>query len=785
MIYTFTVGTRGSALAIAQTKQIIALMQQQNPDATFSIKIIQTKGDAITEIPLDKIGDKGLFVSEIEHQLLSGQIDIAIHSYKDLPSNITPGLIIAHPPARAPRQDALVLRDGTISSLDAIPRNATIATGSLRRKLQLLHHRPDLNVVPIRGNIDTRLKKLSDVDGIVIAAAGLARLDLAHKISYLFPEDILVPAAAQGAIAIQCRATDTTAIACANSISDSTTALEVSAERAFLSAIDGSCHIPVGATAHLIDDTMYLKAIFGDTTTFITHSAEAHVTTEIQAQALGIATARSVLAQINAPSHAGMVYLVGAGPGDPGLLTLKALECIQKADVIVYDKLANPAFLASAKPSCKLIDAGKVSANHTLTQDQINETLAANAQDDVVVTRLKGGDPYVFGRGAEEAEYLAERGIPFEVVPGITSAIGGLCYAGIPVTHRNFASSFHVITGHQKANSDAINWPALATVGGTLIFLMGIANLESICYNLITHGLATTTPAAIVTNATTPHQQIVIGTLATLTNIAKSNAVTSPGIIVVGDVVSLQNQLDFFTKKPLFGKTIVVTRARSQSSSLSTALADLGAHVIEAPAFSIEPHPDNLLATIKSIDSYDFIAFTSQNGVEIFFETLFASGLDARSLAHAQITAIGSATASKLQQYGIHADIIPPKANSESLLAVLESIVTPAHKLLLVTATNSRDLLLNLSCHVDKVCAYATVPATTMPSIAAADYITFTCSSAVENFMAISGNANIIAKTVSIGNVTSAALQKYGLSIDLQAATATIADLVDTIVNDV
>ena len=272
----------------------------------------------------------------------------------------------------------------------------------------------------------------------------------------------------------------------------------------------------------------------------------------------------------------GKVYLVGAGPGDYKLLTLKALDCIKEAEVIVYDRLANPQYLELARPDAELIYVGKASSNHTMTQDEINEVLAVKAKEGKVVTRLKGGDPYVFGRGGEEGEYLLERNIAFEVVPGITSAIGGLCYAGIPITHRDYTPSFHVVTGHLKdETNDTINWNALAAMNGTIVFLMGLSNLHKICTNLMAEGMNPNTPAAVINWATRPNQKVATGTLVTLEEEVKKAGLTSPSLIVVGEVVRLREKLNFFENRPLFGQNIMVTRSRTQSSDLKAKLIEL------------------------------------------------------------------------------------------------------------------------------------------------------------------------------------------------------------------
>ena len=410
----------------------------------------------------------------------------------------------------------------------------------------------------------------------------------------------------------------------------------------------------------------------------------------------------------------GKVYLVGAGPGDYKLLTLKGKECLEEADVIIYDRLANEDYLRLGKVGCEYINVGKASSNHTMPQDEMNELLAKKAQEGKVVARLKGGDPYVFGRGGEEGEYLFERGIPFEVVPGITSAIGGLCYAGIPITHRECASSFHVITGHLKEDSkDEINWEALASLKGTLVFLMGISNLKKITENLLRAGKAKETPVGLVSWATRYNQSVVTGTLEDIYEKALSGGVKPPTLIVIGEVVNLREKLNFFEEKPLFGKQVVVTRTRKQSSKLVEMIRDLGGKALEFPTIDIEPIKDNenLKDALTRLKMYTYLVFTSPNAIEIFFKALEERGKDARALAHLKIAVIGEATRKALKEQGIRADIMPIKAVAETLAECLKQELTEKDYVLLPNSAIARDCLsksLSERCRVDEVPIYDT-----------------------------------------------------------------------------
>ncbi|WP_330389793.1 uroporphyrinogen-III C-methyltransferase [Cellulosilyticum sp. I15G10I2] len=497
----------------------------------------------------------------------------------------------------------------------------------------------------------------------------------------------------------------------------------------------------------------------------------------------------------------GKVYLVGAGPGDYKLMTLKGMECIKKADVIVYDRLANVNYLKEAKAGCERIYVGKASSQHTLTQDEINEVIVRKAKEGQIVTRLKGGDPYVFGRGAEEGEYLLENDIPFEVIPGITSAIAGPCYAGIPITHRDFASSFHVITGHLKDDENTeLNWEALAGVKGTLVFLMGVANLKNISENLIKEGKSPATPVALISWATRPNQSVVTGTLENIYELALEKEVKPPTLIVIGEVVGLRDKLNFFEQKPLFGKNVIVTRAREQSSALVEKISDMGGNAIELPVIKIQEIEDNheLDECLSSLKAYNYLIFTSQNTVDIFFNRLREKGLDSRGLAHMKICAVGPQTVYSLNKQGIRPDIIPERAIGEALYTSLSQELKREDSILIPKSAIAREYLVeNLSkiCSVKAIDLYNTVTEAIdkdmilrMLDEDKIDYITFTSSSTVKNFIRGIGREHISklnrTKLVSIGPITSKTILEYGLTVYKEPEIYTIEGLIECIIND-
>ncbi|MTI67875.1 MAG: uroporphyrinogen-III C-methyltransferase [Firmicutes bacterium] len=493
----------------------------------------------------------------------------------------------------------------------------------------------------------------------------------------------------------------------------------------------------------------------------------------------------------------GKVYLVGAGPGDYKLITIKGLEAIRKSDIIVYDRLANENLLKEAKDECEFIYVGKKSNNHTMKQVDINKLLKDKASEGKIVTRLKGGDPYVFGRGGEEGEYLYKKGIDFEVIPGITSAIGGLCYAGIPITNRNYASSFHVITGHLKDDNKELDFKSIASLDGTLVFLMGMRNLKNIVDKLIINGKEKDTPVAIINWATRPYQRVVSGKLDNIVEIVKKEKIKPPSLIVIGEVVNLRDKLNFFENKRLFKKNIVVTRAKHQNSSFIEKINNLGGNAIEFPTIEIdEIIPNEKLAkSIKNLNEYSYIIFTSINGVNIFFDRLYKLGFDCRKLGDLKVVSIGPSTAEALKAKGIKADIIPKKYVGEHIFKTLKKVLKPKDKVLIPRSLNARSYLVdNLSniCSVDEIKIYKTVtPKVDKKNLLEyldkelIDYITFTSSSTIDNFVNILGTKNLekikSVKLVSIGPITSKRIKSYGLKVYKQASEYTIDGLISCI----
>ena len=496
----------------------------------------------------------------------------------------------------------------------------------------------------------------------------------------------------------------------------------------------------------------------------------------------------------------GRVFLVGAGPGDPGLITVRGLECLRTADAVVYDFLANPVLLREARADAEMIYVGKRGGDHTMGQEEINALLVAKGREGKTVCRLKGGDPFVFGRGGEEALALAEAGVAFEVVPGVTAGVAAPACAGIPVTHRTCTSAVTFVTGHEdptKAES-ALDWAKLAGVG-TLVVYMGVKRLPQTVERLVANGLSPDTPAALVRWGTMPQQETVTGTLADI--VERGAAVQPPAVLVVGEVVGLREQLAWFEKRPLFGRCVVVTRSRTQASALSARLAALGADVIEMPSIRIEP-PDSyapLDAAIGRLREYGVLVFTSVNGVDAFFGRLALAGEDSRALPPI-VAAIGPATAERLAEHGVRADCQPATFTGEALAeALAEQHDLADVSVLLPRAAEAPptvvDALREAGAAVDEVAAYQTLvgaePDTgTVERLMGGevDIVTFTSSSTVRGFVAALGRERLPAlpasvRFASIGPVTSATARDVGLTVAVEAAEYTIPGLVEAILH--
>jgi uroporphyrinogen III methyltransferase/synthase len=493
----------------------------------------------------------------------------------------------------------------------------------------------------------------------------------------------------------------------------------------------------------------------------------------------------------------GTVYLVGAGPGDPGLMTVRSAELVAAADVILHDRLIPVAALHGAREDAELVYVGKRPGAPALPQGEIEDLMIERARAGRSVVRLKGGDPFVFGRGGEEAEALAAAGVAFEVVPGVTAGIAAPAYAGIPLTHRDDASAVAFVAGHEDPDKDgsAIDWEALARFPGTLVIFMGVKRLPDVAARLIAAGRNGGEPAAAVERGTTPAQRTVSATLADLAGAVADAGITPPAVVLVGPVAARREAIAWFERRPLFGTRIVVTRARAQASGLAATLQALGAEVIELPAIRIVPRLDSAQVrdAIGAIHSYALVCLTSPNGVRLLSDALGAAGLDARALANAIVAAIGPGTAAALAERGIRADVVPARSVAESLVEALAPVDVSDRPVLVARAAAARDVLPDAlrdrGAKVDVVALYETVAEDPDPEAVAAarsaDYLTFTSSSTVTNLTrALGGDLPNAARVVSIGPVTSEAARAAGLDVHVEAGRHDPDGLVEALLDD-
>jgi uroporphyrinogen III methyltransferase / synthase len=495
------------------------------------------------------------------------------------------------------------------------------------------------------------------------------------------------------------------------------------------------------------------------------------------------------------------VYLVGAGPGDPGLLTARALELIARADVIVYDRLIPVTALDGARADALLLYAGKEGGGPSASQEEIEALLLEHGAAGREVVRLKGGDPFVFGRGGEEAERLRAAGIAFEVVPGITAGVAASAYAGIPVTHRNAASAVAFITGHEDPAKlgevgvggsgparPSLDWAALASFPGTLVVYMGVRRLEAIARELMAGGRPGTEPAAVIERGTLPDQRVVTGTLETIAGVAAAAGVKAPAISLFGPVAALRSELAWFESRPLGGRTVAVTRARAQASGLASRLRDLGAAVIEAPAIRIQ----EIEGPAPELGRYDLVCVTSPNGVRLLFDRLHRAGRDARAFGGSRVAAIGPGTAAALREHGLIADVVPERFVAEGLVEALADV--PVSRALIARAAQARDVLPDAlrdrGAEVDVLELYETVAEPMSERerevVTGADYVTFTSSSTVRFFFqSLDGALPDRVRLVSIGPVTSQTLREHGREPDVEATRHDVDGLVGALVEDV
>ncbi len=653
---TIKIGTRQSDLALKQTELVCKEIQQRFPDIQVEIIKKQTSGDKNLSAPLIAFGGKGAFVSEFEEMLLSGQIDIAIHSAKDLPSKLPENLEIAAVLKRDDPRDVIVYRNKAdfMSKLhgNILP---IIGTSSLRRELQL-KNLYDCQVKMLRGNVPTRLDKLNrgEYDAVILAAAGLKRLGLLEDIEYDFLSfENMIPAGGQAIIAIESVKTNIKVQNILKEINHQETYKEFLLERFILEKLNCGCHEPTGVFSRVMsfDDGEYINI------SLIEKKCAKMIRCCVSGKYKNIYDA--ALELLTKKNQKSQVYLVGAGPGKESLISEEGLNLLKKCNAVIYDNLVNPLLLQYVPENCRKIYVGKIPSCHSKKQEEINDILIEQAvvYSGEIIVRLKGGDPFVFGRGGEEIVALETASIPYIVVPGVTSAIAALESAGIPVTHRREARSFHVITGHIASDDNGSpnnRFEQYAKLEGTLVFLMGVGSLKEIVHQLIKGGKDIKTPVAIVEHGTTIRQRRLDGNLETIISIAEKNNLKNPAVICVGEVAKYHMKSN---NLPLSAKKIAVTGTYDFTKRLGTMLEESGSDTYCAPILKIIKN-NNVLDCIPDLDKIDWLIFTSGTGVRVFFTYLMSKKVDLRLLRNIRFCVIGTGTQHVLQEYGFMADFV-------------------------------------------------------------------------------------------------------------------------------
>lgn len=775
--HNIVIGSRESRLAVIQSEMVRDFIREQNPEYQVEILTMKTTGDKILDRTLDKIGGKGLFVKELDKALLDKRSDLSVHSLKDMPMELSEELPLLAFSKREDPRDVLVLPEGA----EKWDRTLPVGCSSQRRMLQLKELYPDVTFLPVRGNIQTRLQKLQSgtYGALILAAAGLKRLGLESRIYRYFEPDEIIPAAGQGILAVQGRKGEDYAFL--KAYNDPAAQAAATAERAFVKYLNGGCSSPIAAYAEIKSGKLLLRGLYYQEATGICKKGQIEGNPE-DAETMGMVLAEGLKKECAMRTEnikTGKIWLVGAGPSDPGLFTLKGKRVLQEAEVVVYDALAGQGILSMIPENAEKINVGKRASHHLMPQEEINKILVKKALEGKKVVRLKGGDPFLFGRGGEELELLKAHQIPYEVVPGVTSAIAVPAYNGIPVTHRDFCSSVHIITGHKKkGDTYDVDFEALVRTKGTLVFLMGVTALADICDALLKAGMRADMPAAILQQGTTAGQKRICATVSTLPEEVQKQGIQTPAIIVVGEVCALADKFAWHEALPLAGRKILITRPKELISKMAEKLRREGAEVLELPAIRTEAIKENqkLKTCLEQITSYDWIVFTSPTGVRIFFENMAENEVDIRKLAAAKFAVIGSGSEKELKKYGIQADLKPEVFDGEHLGSSLAGACTGGERILIPRAeAANQELITELQkvskVQIDDVATYRTLYKTPELIDQSAefeqgkiDFAVFTSASTVRGFaQATKGLDFSFVRAVCIGKQTKQAADELGM----------------------
>lgn len=787
---TILIGTRKSPLAMAQAHLVGEALEKNHPGLLAEYVPMDTKGDLRLEIPLAHIGGKGLFTKELEEKLDRGELHLAVHSAKDLPLEMPQGLQVMSVGKREDRGDVLVSRrEKAYSTLVSLPPGARVGTSSGRRRELALLQNPYLDIVPVRGNVGTRIQKLlsGEADALILAGAGLIRLReysglLGEErealeglcIRPLDPETFL-PAPAQGIVAVQYREAWVEALL--KPLSNPDTEWEFLQERRFLQLLHADCHTPCGLYAGRKE-----KRIYGY---FRGREAAAEQKKLCENGEGSLEKTEDVLEKLAAvlcnpvPESKGAVCLCGAGPGSMELVTQGCLDQVKGAQVILYDHLIPPSLLNYASPKALLVDVGKRAGSHPLSQERINGLLVHHARRGKRVLRLKGGDPFIFGRGGEEAGALKEAGLPFSVLQGVSSALAVPGAAGISLTHRELASSLHIFTAHRAGEGD-LDYAMMAKLPGTLVFLMGFGKLSILRENLLKQGMDPAAPMALISRGCLPGQRVLYGTLGSIEKELAKNPLPPPGVIVLGGAarISFEGFRECVEKKPLLGKVVLLTATKEVLPEFREAFQERGAAVVELSLNLIRPRAFLDDGAMERIRSSHWLVFTSANGVAVFFEALKEQG-DLRMAAGKKFAVIGQGTARALKKQGFQADFVPRVFDSQTLLEEWPSHMKEGERALLLRGRQGSPVLakglLEKQIPFWELVLYDTVMDFRREEelnrlLPEADYCVLASASAARAMGVMLRNREAAqGKLVSIGPVTSEEIRKQGLPLLVQA----------------
>lgn len=767
------IGSRGSKLALIQAGLVKEILEKEGLD----VKIIKisTKGDRIRDRKIDQINSKGVFVKEIEEALLEKKIDIAVHSLKDMPSNIDEKLIFAPALKAEDPRDVFVGKE-IFKKMDDL-NNALVGTGSNRRICQGENYFSNIKFRPIRGNVETRIGKIEkeNLDGVILAKAGLIRAGLDKKINFDLDPHVFTPSPCQGILGIEIRKEDENLFEIFKKYSDKNSQIRMEVERAFQKELGADCSTPMGIFTEISNEKITLTGAFAfnKNDKMIYEKVSGKISDRIK---LG----KNLAKKLKRKSYK-KIILAGAGIGAADNITLAVKKALDQADVIIYDRLLNQEILEPYKNK-GLYYVGKSMGDHVLSQDEINKLMVDLAKTGKKVVRLKGGDPYVFGRGSEEALFIKENGLEFETLSGLTSGIVCLNTAGIPPTHRDIATSISFITGHRSKDKNE-DFKKYAKLPGSLVFYMGLKNLPNIIKDLIDGGMKKDKKIAIISNGSSPKQKVYTSTIEKVLEEIDIEKIKRPAIIVISDTIGLREYLNYFENEN-FSRKIALTRDYESGINDKKKLEVMGFDVKIIPTIKIvEKNLDILEEKFKDF-SYDYLVFTSKNAAKIFFDKLIENH-DIRDIGKVKIAAIGDRTKKEIEKYNLKVDIVPRNFVGENLLDEMGKFVKKDDKIFFPHSNLSRKKIIygldNIGI-LDEVEIYDNIKEEKLDQDLDFDEIIFTSSSCVNNFVEIYGKEALLNKKIySIGQITTKTIKNHGLEVYKESKKQSMDSLIEKI----